>query len=484
MGDQTQLILVIMVCLIVLSVAEGANEPLRLIHASEVLDKIKSGQPAEFDNCAIVDDLNLSALKIEGPIHFKHTLFQNSVFFESTIFNTTADFRDSTFNRIADFNNATFNNYADFRSSKFNSTTDSHNYADFSYSKFNSIADFSDSKFYRDAYFLYSTLNSSAVFSSSKFNNEVYFDFSKFKSSAIFSSSRFNSNAAFCYSKFKSTADFNDSKFYRDAYFLYSTFNNTAVFSFSKFNSTADFDESRFEKETNFNDAGFNGRTSFNNSQFVDNALFLNANFNGTLCLTRTNYDRLYVKWNSIHDLAYDDTAYQLLIENFRNLGFNKDADNCYFQFRVDQIRYWGPTNWFDLGDKFRYILDVGTWIFYGYGNPLYPFGGSIVIIISFGVIWDIIDRRRREIILDEFFFTQDLPKEKWHKISSIIKPLIFSTTVFLSGTRLFIDPPEIPEVPRVPKAMIKAIFTLERVFGAFLSILLFMAIGATVIRQ
>ena len=37
----------------------------RVVPASEVIAKIKAGEPAEFDNHTIVGNLNLSALKIE-----------------------------------------------------------------------------------------------------------------------------------------------------------------------------------------------------------------------------------------------------------------------------------------------------------------------------------------------------------------------------------------------------------------------------------
>ena len=60
---------------------------------------------------------------------------------------------------------------------------------------------------------------------------------------------------------------------------------------------------------------------------------------------------------------------------------------------------------------------------------------------------------------------------------------MIFSATVFLSGTRLFIDPPDIPDMPKWSRFHVKIAFTSERVLGAFLSILFFLAIGATVVR-
>lgn len=66
----------------------------RIIPASEVETKIRAGEPAEFDDCTIVGDLNLSALRIEGPVHFNYTIFRDSVNFESTTFNGYAYSRE------------------------------------------------------------------------------------------------------------------------------------------------------------------------------------------------------------------------------------------------------------------------------------------------------------------------------------------------------------------------------------------------------
>jgi hypothetical protein len=54
-----------MLFLIALSIVNGAMGLSNVVPASDVLAKIKAGQPAEFDNCIIVGDLNLSTLKID-----------------------------------------------------------------------------------------------------------------------------------------------------------------------------------------------------------------------------------------------------------------------------------------------------------------------------------------------------------------------------------------------------------------------------------
>ena len=76
------------------------------------------------------------------------------------------------------------------------------------------------------------------------------------------------------------------------------------------------------------------------------------------------------------------------------------------------------------------------------------------------------------------------LQKRNWQRELYIFaEVMLFSATVFLSGTRLFIDPPEVPELPGWSRFRTKAAFTAERALGAFFSILFFLAIGATVVR-
>jgi len=70
-----------------------------------------------------------------------------------------------------------------------------------------------------------------------------------------------------------------------------------------------------------------------------------------------------------------------------------------------------------------------------------------------------------------------------WEKPDDILGIFGFSITVFLSGTRLFIDPPEIPKIKGRSRSMIKKAFVLERILGALFSILFFLAISGTVIR-
>jgi hypothetical protein len=366
----------------------------RVIQASEVESIIRAGGSAEFDDRTILGDLDLSELKIERPVHFNHTIFQDSVNFEYTTFNGTAYFWSSAFNGHASFESSAFNGDAYFVSSAFNGT----------------------------AYFVSSTYNGTAYFVSSAFNG--------------------------------------------DAYFVSSAFNGDA-----------DFGDDTFDKEADFNDVVFKGNASFNRSQFREDALFENTTFQMRLSLTKTRYDKLFMRWNNIEGgLVYDDAAYMSLMKNFKDLGYFEDYDSCYFQYRKEHRgQPWPLVGGVDK--PIRKSIDFFLEWFYGYGTrPLNAVYFSLAFIIIFGIFWRAIGLGGPNDVTGE-------ESKVWEKPNDALDIFGFSTTVFLSGTRLFIDPPDIPMIKGRSRSMIKKAFTLERILGALFSILFFLAISGTVIR-
>jgi hypothetical protein len=275
--------------------------------------------------------------------------------------------------------------------------------------------------------------------------------------------------------------------------------------------------------------------------------------------------------------LVYDETAYQLLIENLKKLGFMSDADICYYQFRVGQFLHQNP-----IDDPIMFILNFGSWIFYGFGKkPLYPVVWSVFFVVLFGFLWISIGSKEPEsaiigkarawikwsfvlillfitlnvassyltqatispmllvlllfllstiirkarawikwsFVLILLFITsdvtssylmhatispmllmlllllliigivlsvksvanEDIEPQSWPK--NIPESVSFSAAIFLSGTKFFVDPPALPELPGRSQLLIKRAFLFERLLGAFFSILLFLAVGATVVR-
>ena len=114
----------------------------------------------------------------------------------------------------------------------------------------------------------------------------------------------------------------------------------------------------------------------------------------------------------------------------------------------------------------------------YGYGTkPLNALFFSFGIISVFGIFWRSIGLGRPDEALDEYSLADA-------EHDSILEVLAFSATVFLSGTRLFIEPPPLPKIRGRSRSLIKWAFIFERVLGALFSILFFLAISGTVVRQ
>jgi hypothetical protein len=432
----------------------------RVVLADDVLATIKAGQPAEFDDCTVVGYLNLSVLTIERPVHFNHTTFQDFVVFESSIFNGDAYFESSTFNGYAGFISSTFNGYADFISSTFNG------YADFRYSKLNGYAYFGGSAFNSDINFVGSTFNDGTDFTASTFNGGTYFRGLTFNGYVAFVGSAFNNDAYFESSTFNGYADFESSTFNRNANFVGSTF---------KYN--ANFEEDTFDKDANFDDVVFKGNAIFNRTQFKEGALFENTTFQSTLSLTKAKYDKLFIRWYKMErGLVYDDAAYMSLMKNFKDLGYFEDYDSCYFQYRKEHRGQSWPLVG-GLDKPIRKSIDFFLEWFYGYGTrPINALYFSIAIIVAFGIFWRTIGVGGPDDVTEE-------DDKGWEKPGGIFDVLSLSTTIFLSGTKLFIDPPAIPKIRGRSRSIVKKAFIVERILGALFSILFFLAISGTVVR-
>lgn len=446
-----------------------------VVMASDVLANITDGKPADFDNCTVIGDLNLRSLKIEKPVHFNHTLFQNSVNCQNTIFNRTAYFFDSTFNKNALFSYSTFNRSADFDYSTYNGC------AIFDHSTFNGAANFCNSIFNNCADFGDSTFNSGAQFWSSIFNGDTFFWYSINNGDTVFD------HTVFAYATFNGAIFFTEAIFNNQVAFDSAIFNEGVQFSGTTFNdfisfrnstiNVADFNHALFSKEAYFSDAVFKGYARFNSSQFKGDALFENTTFEGKLSLTKTRYDKLYIRWYAIKGgLIFDDAAYMSLMNNFRELGYFEDYDSCYVQYRKEHRGHPWPLVG-GVAEPIMKCFDFFLEWFYGYGTrPLNAIGFSFAIIIVFGIIWKAIGLGGPNDLTGEV-------GRNWEKPDNPLDILGFSAHVFLSGTKLFIDPPDTPEIKGRSRSMIKKAFTLERILGALFSILFFLAIGRTIIR-
>jgi hypothetical protein len=468
---------------------------------------------SDFSNTVFIKGVKFDEAKFNGPTTFKSSKFNESAYFTDTKFNDSANFEKSVFLEDAIFRSCNFEEAADFATSSFNGT------ASFYPIIFDKDATFEAANFNGLA-FLIGEFNGDANFHKSSFGYYTDFIGSTFFKNADFSASRFGGDADFrC--QFRGGVDFGESRFCGNSDFGKSQFTGDAVFDLSSFNKTkiADFSDTQFNKTANFRKSCFNGTANFMDAKFSGDALFEEAWFRETLNLNRTKYDRLYVRWDHINRLAYNETSYQLLIDNFKKIGLFNDANECYYNFMenfvyvnkegidlitnsksnegtnrslfgtflVDRIGIAGNL----IGKIFMLIFYVLVWVTYGFGTkPEFPLIWSIFLItFVFGPIWYYVNQKKREGLFENYGSTKDrsalTPNTGWNKkFFMFIDATRFSTTVFLSGTKLFVDPPKCPRVLECGfiGTNLKHIFTLERTLGALFFFLFFFAISRTVV--
>jgi hypothetical protein len=497
-----KLILALVLGLAVISVAECSEKTQRIVLASDILAKIKAGEPVKYDHVRIDGDLRLDKLnlpikyvdrtwlstklavlesagirldigsigisesmtlvsslieinnsEINGSVNFNNTLFQQSVNFNNTVFLKGAYFGGSQFNRITGFPFSKFKGNAIFW-----------------VSHFDGFATFAYSQFYRDAAFRNSQFNSTANFHKSQFDGGY----------ADFKESQFNSDAYFIESQFSNYADFSRSQF-----------NGIADFFKSSFNAFTYFEETSFNGEARFEDAQFNGTSNFDSSQFKEDALFGKTAFRDKLSLSRTRYNKLFIRWNNIERaLTYDDAAYLALLKNFKDLGYFEDYDGCYFQYRKE---HRGQL-WNTPGEPFLKFVDFLSEWSYGYGvRPMNPLLISIMLVVLFGLFWRSHGIGRTDGHSDKYNLENDPLHNRSHIYSALIgpqtildvlAPFTFSFILFISAGKFLVDTPELSEPMRKPKSWTKRMFDLEKFLGGIFLALFFISLSSTIIRS
>jgi hypothetical protein len=320
---------------------------------------------------------NFDSAQFNQDADFRYAQFNETAEFVSVQFNQIADYYNSQFNRTANFWSAQFNQDADFRYAQFNNDvyfacTQFNDTTDFGRVRFNQLANFRSAQFNRSASFKSAQFNQTADFERVKFNHIVGFRSVLFNQIANFRSAQFNQSAYFGIARFNKNADFYSAQFKQDAGFGNAQFKQDAYFTSAQFNQEVHFEDTKFQY------------IFFNSSQLSKEAFFQGAQINGTLSLYRTKYDSLNIRWSSIHDLAYDDTAYHLLIQNFNRLGFTDDASECQYSYRCKHREEIFRQHKFDL-----WLFDLMAWATYGYGlRPVRPLGWAALFILVGGLFF------------------------------------------------------------------------------------------------
>ena len=468
----------------------------------------------------------------EKPVDLSGSNFTRDIYFREADFSGDGDFRKAEFSGYADFGWTAFSGYANFEEANFSG------YADFFRAAFNGKADFyravfsgeADLRatFSRIAYFVGTTFEGSANFQVATFNGEdAFFDYAIFNSDANFQSARFRCPAFFDEATFSGEADFNKAIFNSSATFSFryysvfhgtnldfyidnnrrsgATFNSKAYFVGTIFGS-ANFDRAIFNDDAYFWEAIFCGDVSFKNVQFNSDIEFgwtrfeNKASFYGTLFkkpayfenssinnlnLDRTDYSRIYLRWDSVGNLFFDEGAYLALIKNYNNLGWYGDANRCYYDYRNAVSRNWqAPSSGFAarLSSLLDRLIDFWEWILYGYGvRPSFPIAWSALIILAFGLFFRQ-KRCLRKIITEERIedakdgSDEVLVQTKARKAPiNFLDPFLFSLFTFTSGFTAFLHPAVEYKLERCLRWAI-----LERLLGPFLLALVITTISKT----
>lgn len=443
--------------------AQSESSP-SAVNASEILGKIERGEPVFYTDKIIEGDISLANLNLDeirnarnefseaevlsvglsknpkvvrSQISLKNCLVKGDLDFSNALIQEPISFLGSTMLERVDFNGSRFNQNANFRVTRFN----------------------------RSAYFLRSEFNSSADFVWSRFNQSAYFQKSRFNQYSYFRNSRFNQYADFSESRFNQSIDFRKSRFNQYANFGGSQFNQSADFSESRFNQHADFRWSQFQSDAIF--SGTLNFADFNQAKF-SGELFLEGSKIDYLSLTRTKFGKIFLRWESIGRLAYDETAYLLLAGNFKGLNFLEDANECYYDYRNDRR---------DILKGYKWAVDYLLMLLYGYGvKPDRPVLWSLFFMSLFALLfwwWQgIMPVREGE------------PESEANRFTPL-EAMAFSAVTFLSGGKLVFDPPEYRIAPGKSWGYVqicKALFVGERLMGMMLLLMFGIAVTKTII--
>jgi hypothetical protein len=463
--------------------ADGSENSLPVVQASEILIKIQNGEPVEYDHVIVKGDLNLSQLRLQtnitspirindsafdGFVSFNYTNLDESIDLSGSNFTKNAYFREATFSSYADFSGATFSGYAYFSEATFSGN------ANFYSATFSGYAYFREATFSGYAYFREATFSGNANFYSATFSGDAYFREATFSGYAYFSEATFSGDASFIGATFSGYASFIGATFSGYADFSYATFSGDAYFREATFSGNANFYSATFSGDADFSYATFSGYADFRGATFDKIINFRKSVFWEVLYLRNLDFKEIYLEWDSINNINrnFDGKVYLSIIENYKASGFLSDADNCYYAFRKDQFFRRSIT-----GDPLMYLFDLGAWTFYGFGKkPLFTLIWSIFFILLFGGIWIAMGSKKSRSEIDEYSQIKKWPK-------GVLDALFFSATLFLSGTKLFVDPPVMPALQGVSRSTVNKVFIAERLLGALFSVLFFLAITGMLIK-
>jgi uncharacterized protein YjbI with pentapeptide repeats len=418
------------------------SSDLKEVPAEEIIAKIKMGEPVEYDHVFIRGRFETSNLNLPK---------ENDKF----IISSSVKITNSCVNCRIFLNNILFSGAVDFSGSQFSGDVV------FILSQFKGDALFIDSRFCRGVHFTEAQFFGTAYFLNAQFIEGAYFSGSHFSGNALFLESQFSGTANFSESLFRGRAVFGGAQFRGDATFYKSLFKGTACFGGAQFGGKVDFLDARFGGDADFSESQFNGTAyfwavqfdgdaDFSASQFMGDALFESANFikTGSFTLIRSRFQKIYINYSQIKNaLLWNDEACLSLVENYKRLGWFEDADECYYDYRMN----------YRIEDPIRRILDLVARFLYGYGvKPARPLILSAFVMLLSGIIF------------------------KVYLSTSFAEAFFLSVTAFTSGVNPVINS-TLASIPYNGYTL--WVFTLERLLGPLFFALFLASIGKTIIR-
>jgi hypothetical protein len=487
---QTSILALALTALLLTGIAQSAPDSREVVKASEILEMIDRGEPIDYDNVIVEGYLDLSSCELksvklknvvfQGPVNFggavfteeanfKNAEFEEAAMFFGANFRQGADFNGAQFNKAVSFKNANFRQDVDFRGAQFDDD------AEFQGAKFGGIVTFSDDRNVEAAQF-----NKTANFADVKFGDVAKFNLTQFGGYANFENARFNKTANFGTDKpdistlFGSCVNFKNARFDENAMLKKAQFEKDVDFCNATFNKNADFMDVKFDGDADFGKAQFNEDVTFEEAQLEGYALFEDAHFGekSHLCLNRTRYYKLRLRWDNVNTQNFeaDDEAYLYLIRNYRDMGWFEDANECYYEYMKNR----------ECKGRFSDCINKVLFVSYGYGTkPEYSLIWSFGLIILFGIIWDLSGIRASTLDVEK---GDSEGNRRMRGIVKFIDAIIFSAVVFLSGTKLFVDPPEYSDSSRASESLVRFFFTTERVLGMMLFFLFIFAVSASLL--
>ena len=407
--------------------------------AQQILSQIAAGQPVHYDGIDITGNLDLSTLP-ESQIPATIALVNCTIpiaSFEGITFDQDAFFWGSSFGN-ASFDKATFSARSDFVNASFRQ-------ASFAGCTFYQPALFDGALFEKDVSFVDASFGLDAFFNNARFLGRADFNYSDFDSYSYFAAANFSGDAFFSDVDLSAASDFSLATFSAEANFIRSRlnepyfgevlfsgpaqfglarFSDAAYFSGTRFQDLALFGLARFEDIVTFQEARFQGDLNFK-AATISSLLFEKAELSpgSRIILNDTEINLFRAHWDEIQDhVAWQPGAYLALVENYRRLGWSKDEDDCYYQYRrLEQAdKRWGWSK----------IIDILAWLSCGYGvRPAYAVAWSLLTVLCFGLVFwwgDGIRRSSRPL-------SGPAEEESLPERATLRNALFFSTMVFLS---------------------------------------------------